>query len=93
MKSLALSDGRAFYLAMQFFGVPSELVVYPRTGHGLEEPRLIEDSWKRNLRWFDYWLKGKEYPDALKSQYYDAWKQKQADCLLALQAQICVYPG
>jgi dienelactone hydrolase len=38
------------------FGAPAEFVRYPRTGHGVQEPRLRFDSARRNLEWFDHWL-------------------------------------
>jgi dipeptidyl aminopeptidase/acylaminoacyl peptidase len=44
---------------LQRFRVPSQLVVYPRTGHGVEEPLLREDSFERNLAWFDHWVLGR----------------------------------
>jgi dipeptidyl aminopeptidase/acylaminoacyl peptidase len=52
------AGARAYYQALQHFGVPSELVVYPRTSHNTTEPALIADHWRRNLEWFDYWLNG-----------------------------------
>jgi hypothetical protein len=36
-----------------------EEVVYPRQPHGIQEPRLQLDSYKRNLEWFDRWVMGK----------------------------------
>jgi dipeptidyl aminopeptidase/acylaminoacyl peptidase len=52
------SQGRPFFAALQYFHVPSEFIVYPRTGHITSEPKLIADAYRRNLEWFDYWLKG-----------------------------------
>ena len=57
--SAARSDGAPFFGILQHFKVPSEFVVYPRTGHGAEEPVLLLDSFERNLAWFDRWLKPK----------------------------------
>lgn len=56
--ALAEPDGIEILGVLQRFRVPSELVVYPRTGHGVEEPLLREDSFRRNLAWFDYWVLG-----------------------------------
>jgi dipeptidyl aminopeptidase/acylaminoacyl peptidase len=36
------------------------MVVYPGQGHGIEEPRLALDAMKRNLDWFNKWLRGIE---------------------------------
>ncbi|HEX3233638.1 MAG TPA: prolyl oligopeptidase family serine peptidase [Gemmatimonadales bacterium] len=57
--SLAEPDGIEMYGVLQRFRVPSALVVYPRTGHGIEEPFLREDSYRRNVAWFDYWVRGR----------------------------------
>jgi dipeptidyl aminopeptidase/acylaminoacyl peptidase len=65
---------RAYYRGLRHFQVPAEFYVYPRSGHGWDEPKLIEDAFKRHIAWLDYWIKGKPYPDAKKQQIYDAWK-------------------
>jgi dipeptidyl aminopeptidase/acylaminoacyl peptidase len=57
--SAAHDDGNELYAALQFFGVPSLYIVYPRTGHGIDEPKLMVDSYERQLAWFDYWVLGK----------------------------------
>jgi dipeptidyl aminopeptidase/acylaminoacyl peptidase len=58
--SAAKSAGAPLFGALQQFHVPSKFIVYPRTGHGVEEPVLLLDSFERNLAWFDRWLLGKE---------------------------------
>jgi dipeptidyl aminopeptidase/acylaminoacyl peptidase len=37
-------------------GVPTELAVYPREGHGLRERDHIRDMYKRHLGWFERYL-------------------------------------
>jgi hypothetical protein len=32
------------------------MVIYPRTPHGIEEPRLLVDCMERNLEWFDRYV-------------------------------------
>ncbi len=66
---------RAYYRGLRHFQVPSEFYVYPRSGHGWDEPRLRQDSFQREIAWFDYWVKGKPYPDVKKQEAYDAWKR------------------
>jgi dipeptidyl aminopeptidase/acylaminoacyl peptidase len=58
--SEAKTDGVPFFNALQHFGVPSKLIVYPRTGHGPDEPLLYLDSFERNVAWFDQWLRAKK---------------------------------
>jgi dipeptidyl aminopeptidase/acylaminoacyl peptidase len=57
--SLAHDGGVELYSALQYFHVPSMFVVYPRSGHGLDEPKLLVDSYRRQLGWFGYWVRGK----------------------------------
>ena len=51
-----LGQGREFYNALQRQGVPTELVIYPRQGHGNFEPRLRLDVLRRVLDWFAHWI-------------------------------------
>ncbi len=46
------SQGQEFYWALQERGVPTELILYPRTPHGPREPKLIADVSNRILDWF-----------------------------------------
>lgn len=47
------SISEELYRALQAAGVESDIARYPRSGHGLGEPKLIEDAFERNLEWFD----------------------------------------
>ena len=67
------SEGDVLAKALREFGVPVEFVVYPRTGHGLHEPALRLDSYRRQLAWFRYWVLGEDYIDPDKQERYDAW--------------------
>jgi len=69
-ESYAPDHGRILFHGLQFFRVPSEFVVYPRTGHGITEPVLIKDSYDRNLEWFDYWVLDKA------TERMKKWRQK-----------------
>jgi len=48
-----LSQGQELYNALKRQGCTVKMVVYPRTPHGIEEPRLLQDAMTRNLEWFD----------------------------------------
>ncbi len=52
-----LSQGRELYNALRRQGVTVEMDIYPRQGHGPTEPRIIMDIIRRNLEWFDRWVK------------------------------------
>ena len=47
-----LSQGLELYNALKRQGCTTKMVVYPRTPHGIEEPRLLVDCMERNLEWF-----------------------------------------
>ena len=55
-----LPQGKELYLALKKKHVPVEFVIYPRQPHGIREPKLQRDAMKRNLDWFNKWLRGIE---------------------------------
>jgi len=48
-----LPQGQELYNALKRQGCETKMVVYPRTPHGIEEPRLLLDCMQRNLEWFE----------------------------------------
>ena len=48
-----LSQGQELYNALKRQGTITKMVVYPRTPHGIEEPRLLLDCMERNMEWFE----------------------------------------
>lgn len=52
-----VSQGQEFYGALKRLGVPAEMVIYPRTQHGPDEPKFIQDIGERIIKWFDQYLK------------------------------------
>jgi dipeptidyl aminopeptidase/acylaminoacyl peptidase len=53
-----VSQGYELYNALKRQNCPVQMVVYPRTGHGPQEPKLVLDIMKRNVAWFDKHLRG-----------------------------------
>ena len=51
-----VGQGYELYNALKRQGTTVKMVVYPRQGHGLQEPRLIIDAGRRNLEWFRTYL-------------------------------------
>jgi len=47
------SQGYEFYHALRRLGCPTEMVVYPRTPHGPQEPKFIQDIGERLIAWFN----------------------------------------
>jgi len=48
-----LSQGQELYIALKRRGVKTEMIVYPRMPHGLQEPKFIVDAGNRMLKWFN----------------------------------------
>jgi dipeptidyl aminopeptidase/acylaminoacyl peptidase len=52
-----LGQSQALYRALKRYGVETELVIYPREGHGLKEEKHLVDRLDRIVAWFDKHLK------------------------------------
>ena len=52
-----LGQAQEFYAGLVERGCVSELVVYPREGHGFQERGHRRDAWQRAIAWFDRYLK------------------------------------
>lgn len=59
-----LSQSQELYNALKHRGVPVKFVIYPRQGHGPNEPRLVADVMQRNLDWFARWVLGETEENA-----------------------------
>jgi dipeptidyl aminopeptidase/acylaminoacyl peptidase len=73
-KSLAISMMGA-PKAAQRAGMPTEFVVYPKTGHNIQLPSLQKESAERNLDWFRFWLLGEDDLDPAKAEQYERWRK------------------
>jgi dipeptidyl aminopeptidase/acylaminoacyl peptidase len=52
-----IGQSQQFYRGLKRYGVESELVLYPREGHGLREEKHLIDRLNRVVAWFDKYLK------------------------------------
>jgi dipeptidyl aminopeptidase/acylaminoacyl peptidase len=50
------SQGYEMYHALKRKGVPAEMVVYPRTPHGPQEPKFVLDIMQRHIAWVAKYL-------------------------------------
>lgn len=48
-----LSQGLELYNALKRQGCETQMIIYPRSPHSIEEPQLLLDCMQRNLDWFD----------------------------------------
>ncbi len=55
-----LNQAEFFYRGLRTYGVPTELVAYPREPHGVRERRHQIDLMQRTADWFQRWLPIKE---------------------------------
>jgi dipeptidyl aminopeptidase/acylaminoacyl peptidase len=51
-RRVPLGQSHEFHQALKRLGVETELVIYPRQEHGIDEPKLLLDAARRNLDWF-----------------------------------------
>ncbi|MCM2269329.1 MAG: S9 family peptidase [Thermoanaerobaculia bacterium] len=59
-RRVPLGQSHELYQALKRLGVETELVIYPRQEHGIDEPKLLLDAARRNLAWFERHLLGPE---------------------------------
>jgi dipeptidyl aminopeptidase/acylaminoacyl peptidase len=52
-----IGQSTALYRALKHYGVPAELVLYPREGHGLQEEAHLIDRLDRVVEWYQRWIK------------------------------------
>lgn len=52
-----IEQGMQLYNALKRQGTPVRMVRYPRQPHGVTEPRLQLDVMRRNVEWFQQWVK------------------------------------
>jgi dipeptidyl aminopeptidase/acylaminoacyl peptidase len=48
------------HMALKKLGVPTEFIVYPRTLHGITEPRYQMVKMVSEFRWLDKWIQGRD---------------------------------
>lgn len=65
--------GLEFFTALRVNNVPVEFVVYSNESHVFVQPVHRINSMKANLDWFNFWLKGEEDSDPVKTDQYKRW--------------------
>ncbi|MFP4624673.1 MAG: prolyl oligopeptidase family serine peptidase [Gemmatimonadota bacterium] len=49
-----------FHVALRHFDVPNRFILFPREGHGIQEPRHHRTRLVEELRWFETYVRGNE---------------------------------
>lgn len=52
-----ISQSQILYRALKRYGVETELVLYPREGHGIQEEKHLLDRLDRVVAWFEKWVR------------------------------------
>ena len=52
-----IGQGYQLFNGLKRRGVPVRMLVYPRQGHGISEPKLLLEAAQANLDWFERWLR------------------------------------
>lgn len=53
------TQGHEFHRALERRRVPTRMVVYPRQGHSVTEPKFVQQVMKEHVAWVDKYLGGK----------------------------------
>jgi dipeptidyl aminopeptidase/acylaminoacyl peptidase len=65
------------YSALRDYGQPVDMYVFPQEGHVKLQPAHRLAVYRRNLAWFDFWLKGerdKDLVDPADLSRWEAWR-------------------
>jgi dipeptidyl aminopeptidase/acylaminoacyl peptidase len=65
--------------ATKHFGLPTEYIIYPRTGHNPFLTRIQREIAERNLDWFEFWMLGRVDPAPAKREQYQRWSAARTD--------------
>ena len=69
-----VTQSHEFFRALKELGVETDLVIYPREGHGWTERKHRIDAWQRHLAWFETHKKGKESVDLSRERSQPSFK-------------------
>ena len=51
-----IAEAEQFYVALRDVGVETQMLRYPREGHGLRETKHLIDAMQRSITWYDRWF-------------------------------------
>jgi len=57
-----IAEDEQFYIALKDVGVETNMVRYPREGHGVRETQHVADLIERSMAWYDRWFAPKVQP-------------------------------
>jgi len=77
---LQVADREAYYSMLNYnalkdAGKPVEMIIYPDEYHVKWQPAHKYLVYRRNLDWFNFWLRGVEDPAPEKREQYQRWRE------------------
>ncbi len=57
-----IAEDEQFYIALKDVGVETNMVRYPREGHGVRETQHVADLIERSMAWYDRWFAARVQP-------------------------------
>ena len=63
------------YVALKEAGKPIEMYVFPDEYHVKWQPKHRHNIYRRNVQWFNFWLRGVEDPDPVDPEQYARWRK------------------
>jgi dipeptidyl aminopeptidase/acylaminoacyl peptidase len=51
-----IAEAEQFFIALKDVGVETQMIRYPREGHGLRETNHVIDALVRSISWYDRWF-------------------------------------
>jgi len=77
---LQVADREAYYSMLNYnalkdAGKPVEMIIYPDEYHVKWQPAHKYLVYRRNLDWFNFWLRGVEDPAPEKAEQYKRWRK------------------
>lgn len=69
------------HTALRQMGIPSDLYIFPQEEHIKWQPAHRMAVYRRNLAWFDFWLKGKMPIDALERAEAERWSKMRSSSI------------
>lgn len=62
------------FMSLRAAHKPVEMSIFPGEFHLKWQPAHREAAYRRNLQWFDFWLRGQEDPDPVDPDQYRRWR-------------------
>lgn len=66
------------FMALRGARTPVDMIIYPQEYHLMWQPAHRRAAYRRNIDWFDFWLRGRENANPVDSVQYERWRALRA---------------